>query len=52
MNKKHIKIHKLLPFRLFLFNASPANQAQRWQVSSLGLRDAGFFLSLQNEKIL
>lgn len=48
MNKKHIKIHKLLPFRLFLFNASP----QQWQVSSLGLRDAGFFLSLQNEKIL
>lgn len=51
MNKKHIKIHKQLQFGLLLFNASPANQAQQWQVSSLGLRDAGFF-SLQKEKIL
>lgn len=46
MNKKHIKIHKLLPFRLFLFNASP----QQWQVSSLGLRDAGFFFLCRTKK--
>lgn len=52
MNKKHIKIHKLLPFRLFLFNASPANQAQRWQVSSLGLRDAGFFFSAEQKNTI
>lgn len=48
MNKKHIKIHKLLPFRLFLFNASP----QRWQVSSLGLRDAGFFFSAEQKNTI
>lgn len=30
MNKKHIKIHKLLPFNLLLFTISPANQTQQY----------------------
>lgn len=52
MNKKYIKIHKLLQFLLLLFNASPANQAQQWQISSVGLRDAGFFFSAERKNTI